>query len=378
MLPVRPDCHTSVVPPQDRARMSILPRVVATSRMSALTPRLGARRSRPARVHHRRPDRPTSARAPHGRGHAPAHPGSCSTPRTRPGFRYFDAARSYGRAEAFLGRGWRLARARTTSPSAPSGATAMSLAGGWTPSARGEGPLAARVHPRSSARPRPARDRLASIKSTRPPSRPACSTTPAVPRARRAERLRRAGRVVAVGPVRPRCCGGPWTSRSAAHRCSPRPGHVEPAGALRGPGARRGGRRGWRVIIKEAVANGRLTPRERRTTSRAGRAAAVAAELGFAVDQLAIAARRWPSRGRGGCSPARSRPSSWTSNLAPQQVAAAGRGARGARRPSPSRRPTTGPPAPAVPGPPPQPVRSRSPAPSGPGCASGGCAGPRW
>jgi aryl-alcohol dehydrogenase-like predicted oxidoreductase len=43
---------------------------------------------------------------------------------------------------------------------------------------------------------------------------------------------------------------------------------------------------GCSVIVKEAVANGRLTPAE----AHGGRAAAVAAELGIGVDQLAIAA----------------------------------------------------------------------------------------
>jgi aryl-alcohol dehydrogenase-like predicted oxidoreductase len=46
---------------------------------------------------------------------------------------------------------------------------------------------------------------------------------------------------------------------------------------------------GARVIVKEAVANGRLTPGER-ADEPGRRAAAVAAELGIGVDQLAIAA----------------------------------------------------------------------------------------
>jgi len=47
---------------------------------------------------------------------------------------------------------------------------------------------------------------------------------------------------------------------------------------------------GCSVIVKEAVANGRLTPAAAPEDERAGRAAAVAAELGIGVDQLAIAA----------------------------------------------------------------------------------------
>jgi len=47
---------------------------------------------------------------------------------------------------------------------------------------------------------------------------------------------------------------------------------------------------GCSVIVKEAVANGRLTPAAAPDDERAGRAAAVAAELGIGVDQLAIAA----------------------------------------------------------------------------------------
>jgi len=47
---------------------------------------------------------------------------------------------------------------------------------------------------------------------------------------------------------------------------------------------------GCSVIVKEAVANGRLTPAAAPDDERARRAAAVAAELGIGVDQLAIAA----------------------------------------------------------------------------------------
>ena len=47
---------------------------------------------------------------------------------------------------------------------------------------------------------------------------------------------------------------------------------------------------GVRVIVKEAVANGRLTPAEPPGDERIRRAAAFAAELGIELDQLAIAA----------------------------------------------------------------------------------------
>ena len=47
---------------------------------------------------------------------------------------------------------------------------------------------------------------------------------------------------------------------------------------------------GARVIVKEAVANGRLTPGERPDSEPVRRAAAVAAELGLGLDQLATAA----------------------------------------------------------------------------------------
>jgi aryl-alcohol dehydrogenase-like predicted oxidoreductase len=47
---------------------------------------------------------------------------------------------------------------------------------------------------------------------------------------------------------------------------------------------------GARVIVKEAVANGRLTPAAAADDERAGRAGAVAAELGIGLDQLAVAA----------------------------------------------------------------------------------------
>jgi aryl-alcohol dehydrogenase-like predicted oxidoreductase len=47
---------------------------------------------------------------------------------------------------------------------------------------------------------------------------------------------------------------------------------------------------GARVIVKEAVANGRLTPGEPPDSEPVRRAAAVAAELGLGLDQLATAA----------------------------------------------------------------------------------------
>jgi aryl-alcohol dehydrogenase-like predicted oxidoreductase len=47
---------------------------------------------------------------------------------------------------------------------------------------------------------------------------------------------------------------------------------------------------GARVIVKEAVANGRLTSAEQPDDERVRRAAAIAAELGLGVDQLAMAA----------------------------------------------------------------------------------------
>ncbi len=54
----------------------------------------------------------------------------------RAGVRYFDAARSYGRAEAFLASWLKAHGLRPeTSPPAPSGATPIPPAGGWTPSA---------------------------------------------------------------------------------------------------------------------------------------------------------------------------------------------------------------------------------------------------
>ena len=96
------------------------------------------------------------------------------------GVRHFDAARSYGRAEAILA-GWlrRAGGGRRISSSAPSGATATRPAGAWTPSI-----TRSRSSPRRScgasgaSRRRCSASTSTSTRSTRRRSRAACSTTP--------------------------------------------------------------------------------------------------------------------------------------------------------------------------------------------------------
>ena len=121
---------------------------------------------------------------------------------------------------------------------------------------RDQGPLARGLHAPARRDPGPAR-RPARRSTTciRPPSTPACWTTPSCTRPSRPSATPGCG----SGCRRParsrgRPSAGRWASRSAASRCSPRSGHVERPRDVRRHGA---GRRGGRRVLGDRQGGGR-------------------------------------------------------------------------------------------------------------------------
>ena len=161
-----------------------------------------------------------------------ATPTRCSTPPTTGGVRYFDAARSYGRAEEFLAlvarrRG---ARARRRHGRLEVGLHLHRRLAGRRRRARGQGPLGrARCAASSARRARCSASTSRSTRSTRPRSRAACSRTRRCSRSSRAC-ARRASAIglTATGPRQ-----AETIERAArGRRLRRRAGDLEPARAL--------------------------------------------------------------------------------------------------------------------------------------------------
>ena len=199
------------------------------------------------------------------------------------GIRHYDAARSYGRAEAFLAS-WLAAAAwgATTSRSARSGGTPTPPAGGGRRGARGQGATAAQLRrqwPETEAllgeHLRLYQIHSATLESGVLDDADVRGGAGGAARARRAGRAqrhrRRAGRHDRPrgGDRRLRRVQATWNllERSA------------------GPALERPMPRGSRSIVKEALANGRLTARGGSRRSRRRRASAA-----WATDALALAA----------------------------------------------------------------------------------------
>ena len=227
---------------------------------------------------------------PQRRGDARAAPTNCSTPPTPQGVRYFDAARSYGRAEEFLAD-WLRDRAgrRRTWWSAASGATPTPPTGASTPR---------RTRSRTTASPTYERQRaetgallgdrldLYQIHSVTPDS-PALTDTDL--HARLAEAGRR-GRHRRLLHQRPRARPTPSAPRSPStvdgEPALPyRPGHLQPLEPSAGPGAGRGARR--RAHGDRQGGHGQRPARRRPTPRPPLRA--VAEETGLGCDAVALA-----------------------------------------------------------------------------------------
>ena len=82
-----------------------------------------------------------------------------------------------------------------------------------------------------------------------------------------------------------------------------------------GPALAEAAAAGARVIVKEAVANGRLAPGGADSAGRAG-ASPHSRPTSTSAWTSSRSPRRWPSRGRGACCPGRSTPTQVTSNAA--------------------------------------------------------------
>ena len=199
------------------------------------------------------------------------------------GVRYFDAARSYGRAEEFLGQWLRDRDPPGRRRWARSGATSTRPAGRSTPTRPRSStttctPCAASCTRRASASATASR----STRSTRPRSRAACSTTtPCSPSSPGCAAAASRSALSVSGEEQPETIG----RAVRAGRVRRRPGDVEPARALGRDALALAHERGMAVIVKEALANGRLTAR-----GADERLAAAAREAGATADALALAA----------------------------------------------------------------------------------------
>ena len=223
--------------------------------------RARARRARPARLPQPRPRRRTSA-TDRSVEALRARTFEVLDAAYAAGVRYFDAARSYGRGEEFLGA-W--LRDRATRRTCVVGSKwGYVYTAGWEVDAD---PPEVKHHDVETLAP-PARARRASssatgstsTRSTPPRRTAACSRTTRCSRELR--ELRATGVAIGVSVERHRRRRRRSTARVALGVLRRRPGDLEPARARR---RRRRSRRahdaGLEVIVKEALANGRLGPR---------------------------------------------------------------------------------------------------------------------
>ena len=209
------------------------------------------------------------------RGAASATRTRCSTPPTPRGVRYFDAARSYGRAEEFLGRrGCDARRPGDVTVGSKWGYTYTADWRGRRRPARGQGPRAETfrrqiAETRDAARRPPRR----STRSTRPRSRAACSTTARC--STRWRELRADGVAIGLTATGPRQADT-IEPRARGRRLRHGAGDLEPARALGRAGARpRARRRAGRD--RQGGAGQRPADGPRRRAELAARGAASAA-----------------------------------------------------------------------------------------------------
>ena len=312
-----------------------------------------ARGARPARVHQRRPRPTTSARtarleAMEARSHEVLDAAWAA------GIRYLDAARSYGYAERFLAS-W--LRARDVDPTdghgrARSGATGTSASGGWTRRSTRSRTTRSRCSGRSSPESRALLGpwlRLYQVHSATLESG-ILADAAVLARARaparggrarhRAERQR-----PAPGGRDPRARSRSASTASTRSRCVQATWNVlEPSA---GAALAEAHDAGWGVIVKEALANGRLLEDEPRSVAgRRPRASGTGADVVALAAVLAqpVGGRRAVGRGDAG-------PAALERDGAATPELAAGRDRGGPARGSPSRPTTTGPPGPREPGP---------------------------
>ncbi len=204
------------------------------------------------------------------------------------GVRYFDAARSYGRGEAFLAS-WLQRRGLSRDDVTVGSKWGYTYTADWRVDAdEHEVKDLVRRDAAPPARPRRARCSASTwrfIRSTRPRSRAACSTT---------RRCATSSRACATAGVRigltvtGAAPGRHDRARAGGRGLRRGAGDVEPARALgRPPRWPRAHDAGLGVLVKEALANGRLTARG---DAEASSLAAAARERGTTPDALALAA----------------------------------------------------------------------------------------